>query len=99
MEISKRILKKIVRDENDRLLKRYDRMAEQRFMTRKDCLSIHINKHSPEALNGNGNGNGKQTDPLMKEKVKFWGAMVGLILVITTVLTVISSILIVSYFG
>ena len=45
------------------------------FMTRKECLSIHQGRHTPESVNGNGS--------LKKEKIKFWAAVTGLITVLT----------------
>lgn len=61
-------------------------------MTRAECLSIHQGRYTPEAVEGQ-NGN------LRKEKLKFWGAITGLILSLTTLTTIIGSVLVVKYIG
>jgi len=61
-------------------------------MTRAECLSIHQGRHTPEAVKGQ-NGN------LKKEKLKFWGAITGLILSLTTLATIIGSVLVIVYIG
>lgn len=91
MELRAKDLKKIIRSENQKLLKDYDRIAEQRFMTRKDCLSIHVGKHSTKAINDKGN--------MGREKKRFWGALVGLITVISGAIITITTILIQYFFG
>ena len=59
-------------------------------MTKTECLSIHQGRHTAEAIHSN---NGE----LSKEKLKFWGAITGLVLTVTTLITTISTVIVIIY--
>jgi len=59
-------------------------------MTKTECLSIHQGRHTAEAVH-------KSNGELSKQKLKFWGAVTGLVLTITTLLTTISTIIVIVY--
>ena len=71
-------------------IKEFKKDIQLECMTRADCLSIHQGRYTPQAVQGN-NGD------LKRQKIKFWGVLVGLILAITSLLTTISAILITTY--
>jgi len=74
----------IIRDENSKSWKSQKKDLKEVFMSKSDCYSIHQGRHSPEtATNGNG--------ALRKEKIKFWGLVSGLVVVLCSLVSIIIS--------
>lgn len=61
-------LKMMIRSENQKMLDKYHRKLKESFMTRSDCLKVHMKEGKP--TNGN----------LTKEKAKFYGVLTGFII-------------------
>jgi len=82
VDMSQKDLRVMFRDEAGKMLKDYKKDAEKTFMTRGDCLKVHLKEGRP--TNGVG---------LTKEKIKFWATVTGLILAISGLITALGTVI------
>jgi len=78
-EMSQADLKMMIRSENVKANRVLKRDLKDSFMTRGDCLQIHLKEGKPT--------NGGMT----RQKAKFYGAMAGLIGGISTIIALVVS--------